>query len=298
MISKMRHYLIEDQKKLIVFIAMFGLIVFNIIFFFVPLVYGIIGSFYDWNPLMGKMDFIGMKNYVKLAASSLFTTSLKNTLQFSLMAIVLRTTLGLLIAVGIHALTKLKDVLRSAYFLPVIMPIVAISLVWKWIYHPRMGLLNMVLAAFGFVSQNWLGNPDLAMPSIIMMTVWKDTGYAVIIFMAALLNVPKSLYEAASIDGANGVKQFFHITVPTIKPTIIFIVITSIISYFQSFIQIFIMTKGGPGDTTHVLSYMIFNEAFNNYRFGYASALSVVLFLIIMLVTFIQFKVMTKGEDK
>jgi len=155
----------------------------------------------------------------------------------------------------------------------------------------------MILAAFGIVGKNWLMDKTLAMPAVIFMTAWKDVGYAVVIFMAALMNIPKSLYEAASIDGANGYKSFRHITVPMLKPTIIFIVITSLISYFQSFVQIFVMTEGGPGTATYVISYMIYNEAFENYRFGYASALSVILFIIILLITAIQLKVLSRGDE-
>ncbi len=171
------------------------------------------------------------------------------------------------------------------------MPLIAVSIVWKWLYHPRIGLLNMLLAAFGIVGKNWLTSPDLSMPSIIAMTIWKDVGYTTIIFMAALLNVPAVLYEAAKIDGAKPFNIFTKITIPLVKPTIVFIVITSIISYFQSFIQIMIMTNGGPNNQTHVISLLIFKEAFTKYRFGYASSLSMVLFVIIMIVTFVQLKV-------
>lgn len=282
--------LFKDQKKIIVFVAMAGFIVFNIFFFFIPLIYGIVGSFFDWNPLLGKMNFIGMQNYEKIMVSPLFKTSLTNTIAFSAFAVFFRVALGIVIAVGIYSVKRKKDLLRSLYFLPVIMPIVAVSLVWKWVYHPRMGLLNMGLMAFGFQGQNWLADQNLALPSVLLMTIWKDVGYAVIIFMAALMNIPKSLFEAASIDGANSIRKFFNIIIPMMKPTIIFVVITSLISYFQTFVQIFIMTKGGPGDATYVLSYLIFHEAFKNYRFGYASALSVVLFTLILIITFIQYK--------
>jgi multiple sugar transport system permease protein len=297
MIEKIKYHLFDDQKKLIVFVAMSGFIIFNIIFFFIPLGYGIIGSFSNWNPLQGTMEFIGIENYISILSSSLFKISLKNTLVFSSSLIILRTGLGLIIAAGLYAMKKNDGILRSLYFLPVIMPIVAVSMVWEWVYHPRVGLLNMILAAFGIVGKNWLMDKTLAMPAVIFMTAWKDVGYAVVIFMAALMNIPRSLYEAANIDGANGYKSFRHITVPMLRPTIIFIVITSLISYFQSFVQIFVMTEGGPGTATYVISYMIYNEAFENYRFGYASALSVILFIIILLVTAIQLKVLSRGDE-
>lgn len=297
MIKKLRYHLIDDQKKIIVFVAMFGLIVFNIIFFFIPLGYGIIGSFSNWNPLQNTMEFTGIDNYIAILQSSLFKISLKNTFVFSGSLIILRTGLGLVIAAGLYSLKRHDGILRSLYFLPVIMPIVAVSMVWEWVYHPRVGLLNMLLAAFGFAGKNWLMDKTLAMPAVIVMTAWKDIGYAVVIFMAALMNIPRNLYEAASIDGANQYKCFRHITIPMLKPTIIFIVITSLISYFQSFVQIFVMTEGGPGTATYVISYMIYNEAFENYRFGYASALSVILFIIILIITVIQLKVLSRGGE-
>lgn len=296
--TNLKEFFVTDQKKLMIILAMGGLLLFNLLFFVIPLVWGILGSFYDWNPLANQNSFIGLDNYEQALLSPIFQESLKNTVVFTVVTVALRTSLGLVLAVMINATTKGKQVIRSMYFLPVIMPLVAIAIVWKWLYHPRIGLLNMILAMFGIVGPNWLADPNLAMGSVIAMSVWKDVGYAIVIFMAAILNVPSTVYEASDIDGANKFQQFFKITIPLVKPTIIFIVITSLISYFQSFIQIMIMTGGGPNNKTNVISYLIFSEAFRNYRFGYASAISVILFIIIMIVTFIQFKIMGKGDEE
>ncbi len=279
-----------------IFLSMSGLLLYNILFFIGPLTYSIYGSFLDWNPIIGVKEFIGLENYKQVFKSPIFILSLKNTLYFTVFCVVLKTILGLVLAVLLNAIKGLKNTFRSVYFLPVIMPLVAVAIVWKWLYHPRIGLLNMLLAAFGIVGRNWLTDPNLAMPSIIAMSVWKDVGYTTIIFMAALLNVPSDVYEAARIDGANPFKMFTKITIPLVKPTIVFIVITSIISYFQSFIQIMIMTNGGPNNQTYVISLLIFKEAFSKYRFGYASSLSMVLFAIIMVVTFVQLKIVGRDE--
>ncbi len=294
--TKLKNFFINDQRKLMIILSMSGLLIYNILFFIGPLIYSIYGSFLEWNPILGVKKFIGFENYNQIFKSPIFMLSLRNTLYFTTICVILKTILGLILAVLLNTIIKFKSTLRSVYFLPVIMPLVAVSIVWKWLYHPRIGLLNMLLAAFGIAGQNWLTSPDLAMPSIIAMTVWKDVGYTTIIFMAALLNVPSDVYEAAKIDGAEAFKMFTKITIPLVKPTIIFIIITSIISYFQSFIQIMIMTNGGPNNQTYVISLLIFKEAFSKYRFGYASSLSMVLFLIIMLVTFIQLKII--GGDK
>ncbi len=286
---------ISQQKAMIIF-AMTGLLIYNITFFIYPLFYGIFGSFNEWNPLVGTMNFVGFNNYRQVLQSNSFKKAIFNTFYFSTSVVLLRTSLGLIFAVLINQVTKFKSFMRSSYFLPVVMPMVAVAIIWKWIYHPRIGLLNSILSVFGISGINWLSNNLTAMPSIIFMTVWKDLGYAIVIFIAALLNVPKTVYEAAEIDGANEFNKFFSITVPLVKPTTIFIIITTLIGSFQSFIQVMIMTKGGPAGSTKVLSYLIFEEAFENMRFGYASSLSTILFIMIIIITFLQFKLL-KGDD-
>ncbi len=295
--NKLRNFFVDDQRNLMIIIAMSGLLIYNIMFFIGPLIYSLYGSFLEWNPIVGEKSWIGIENYKQIYRSPIFRTSLGNTIYFTTACVILKTLLGLLLAVLINAIIKFKSTIRGIYFLPVIMPLVAVSIVWEWIYHPRIGLLNMLLAAFGITGQNWLTDPNLALPSVIAMTVWKDVGYATIIFIAAILNVSQEVYEAAKIDGANAVQVFRKITIPLVKPTIIFILVTSIISYFQSFIQIMIMTEGGPNNSTSVISLLIFNEAFTKYRFGYASALSMVLFVIIMIITYLQFKLAKAGEN-
>ncbi len=277
-----------------IILAMGTLLAYNVVFFIYPLIYGFYGSFHDWNPLVKSMDFVGFKNYTQIFSSSIFIKAFINTVFFTMAVVILRTFFGLLFAVLLNAITKMKGFFRSIYFLPVVMPLVAVSIVWKWIYHPRIGLLNSILAVVGIDRINWLTDPLTAMPAVIFMTVWKDLGYAIVIFIAALLSISRDVYEAADLDGANSVQKFFKITVPLVKPTTIFIIITTFIGSFQSFIQMLIMTKGSG--TTKVLSYLIFEEAFQNKKFGYASALSTILFLLIMLITFIQFKLMSGGE--
>ncbi len=295
--KKLRNFFVDDQRNLVIIVAMSGLLIYNIMFFIGPLIYSIYGSFLEWNPIVGEKSWTGLSNYKQIFISPIFKTSLVNTVYFTVAGVVLKTLLGLVLAVLINAIIKFKSTIRGIYFLPVIMPLVAVSIVWEWIYHPRIGLLNMLLAAFGIVGKNWLTDPTLALPSVIAMTVWKDVGYATIIFIAAILNVSQEVYEAAEIDGANPYQMFRKITIPLVKPTIIFILVTSVISYFQSFIQIMIMTEGGPNNSTSVISLLIFNEAFTKYRFGYASALSMVLFVIIMIITFLQFKLAKAGEN-
>lgn len=282
----------RNEKKIIIIVAMTALLTYLGIFFFIPVIMAVSGSFYNWNPLAGTRDFIGLDNYIRMFESNLFWTSLLNTLYFASVAVIGKTVLGLLFSLLIFSIGKRMSFYRSIYFLPVITPTVAVAIIWKWIYHPRVGILNAFLAMFGIGGQTWLNDSTLAMPSILAMTVWKDVGYAIIIFLAALLNLPKPLYEASQIDGCNKFQTFKYITLPLLKPTFLFVFITSVISYFQTFTQIFVMTKGGPGTSTHTLSYLIYYEGFKNYNFGYASAIALILFILVMIVTVIQLKLL------
>ncbi|RCW55357.1 carbohydrate ABC transporter permease [Halanaerobium sp. ST460_2HS_T2] len=286
---------IASQKALIILVSIL-MISFYSVFSIGPMIYAFVGSFANWNPIKDTFQFIQFNNYIHLFNNPLFWTSLKNTIYFVVVVVTGRVVLGFLIALGLNSIKKYKSMMRSLYFLPVIMPIVAVALVWKWLYDPNIGFFQMLLSAFGITNVKFLFDKDLALPSIMLMTIWKDVGYAVIIFLAGLMDVPQSIIEASEIDGANKRQQLWNIIIPTLKPTLIFVIITSIISYFQTFTQIFIMTKGGPGTSTHVLLYMIYREAFQYYRFGYASAITVCLFIVIMIVTFIQFKIMKGGE--
>lgn len=284
-----------SQKALVILVSVL-MISFYSVFSIGPMIYAFVGSFANWNPIKDTFQFIQFNNYIHLFNNPLFWKSLKNTIYFVAVVVTGRVVLGFLIALGLNSIRKYKSMMRSLYFLPVIMPIVAVALVWKWLYDPNIGFFQMILSAFGITNVKFLFDKDLALPSIMLMTIWKDVGYAVIIFLAGLMDVPQSIIEAAEIDGANKRQQLWNIIIPTLRPTLIFVIITSIISYFQAFTQIFIMTKGGPGTSTHVLLYLIYREAFQYYRFGYASAITVCLFIVIMIVTFIQFKIMKGGE--
>jgi len=288
----------EDNKSLFFIIGIVVLILYYTILFIYPLALAIIRSFYDWNPLRGTLKYTGVENYHNLFRNPLFYISLKNTFIFTVLAVIGRVIISLLIALGLVSITKGRNFLRSAYFLPVIMPIVAVSIIWVWVYHPQVGLLNMFLDAFGLQKQLFLKSPNQALYSVVVMVIWKDVGYSVIIFTAGLLGVPQNLKEAAWIDGANRRKTFLVVTLPAIMPTFTFVLITALISYFQSFVEIFIMTGGGPGTSSYVLSYLIFDQAFKSFNFGYASAISVVLFTLITVVTVIQLKLLQGGNEE
>jgi len=191
---------------------------------------------------------------------------------------------------------KIKGInlLRLLYFLPSISSFVAISMVWQWIYNPEFGLLNYLLSLFKIPPQRWLSDPKTAMLSIIIMTVWMNLGYQMVIYLAGLKGIPSYLYEVAALDGANSWQKFWHITLPMLQPTTVFLLITSIIGSFQVFTPIYVMTRGGPAGATNVFVYHIYNTAWKGFRMGYASAQSWFLFMLIFVASFIQFRLMGK----
>ena len=269
-------------------IVVIGMILFFGIFLIIPIVIAFAGSFHEWNPLSGTYRFLGIDNYKEVIMSPLFWTSLWNTVIFSVVAITFRMELGLAIAYAIHsALVNFKSFFRSVFYMPVVTPMVAVAFVWKFMYNPQIGTINQLLG----LDVNWLMNPKTALAAVIIMTIWKDFGYAVVMFMAGLFSLPADALEAAKVDGANAWQNFRYITFPLLKPMTLFVTITSIISYIQAYVQILIMTEGGPGTATYLSSYIIYDEAFVKYNFGYASALSFVLFVITAGFTWLSFRV-------
>ncbi len=263
------------------------LLVYFAVFLIYPIGMAFVGSFYNWNPLNGTFDFNGIKNYIDVLGDKLFWTSMSNTMIFSIIVIVCRILVGLLLALALFSkLARFKTAFRTIYYMPTITPLVAVSFVWVWLYNPQFGLINDLLG----VDINWLKNKDTALGSVMFMTTWKDFGYATIIYLASLMSLPDDCFEAADIDGASGWNKFWYITWPLLKPTTILVAVTSLITYLQSYIQILVMTQGGPGTSTYTISYLIFDEAFVNYKFGTASAMSVILFIFISLLTLISFK--------
>ena len=239
------------------------------------------------------MNFLGLKNYIDVFKSGLFHTSVLNTFIFSVVVIIFRVGLGLGIAYAIYsAFVKHKSFFRAVYYMPVVTPMVAVAFVWKFMYNPQIGTINQIFN----LDVNWLLNPKTALLAVMIMTIWKDFGYAVVMYMAGLYSLPSDALEAPKVDGANAWQTFRYITLPLLKPTTLFVVITSIISYIQAYVQILIMTEGGPGTTTYLTSYIIYDEAFVKYNFGYASALSFVLFVITAIFTWLSFRVSASKE--
>lgn len=275
-----------------VVIVVTATVTFYLAFVILPIAMSAVGSLHRWNPLRGQFDFLGLSNYIRAYTEPVFWTSMVNNLVFTGAVVLGRTALGLVIALLMLRIQHLRSFFRTIYFIPVVTSMVAVALIWNWMYDPQVGLINQVIRLAGGSGRAWLKSADTALGAIVVMTIWKETGYAVVIYLAGLLGISQALYEAANIDGASRRQAFLHITVPLLRPTTLFVVITSLISYMQTFVQVFVMTEGGPGTATYLTTYMIYEEAFVKFDFGYASAISFNLFVVIMVFTALQFRLM------
>lgn len=267
----------------------------TLIFVFFPIVSSLVISFTDWD-LIGSMNFVGFDNYAQLIRDANFWLAFKNTLLYIVGYLPLVMILGLGCALMLNQKMKLRAFFRATYFLPVVTSWVAVSLVWKWLYNPNYGLINYLLSLIGIQGPQWLSDPKTAMLGIILTSAWKDIGFVMVIFLGGLQNISPSLYEAASIDGATKMRQFWNITLPMLTPTTFFVTIISLVNSFQVFDQVMIMTEGGPGGATTVVVQNIYNHAFRYFEMGYASAMSWALFIVIFVLTLIQMKGQNRGE--
>ena len=285
---KKTHPLQSKSEIILRNIVVTVMVIYFTIFLVVPIGIAFAGSFHEWNPLSGTYNFLGLANYIEVFTSGLFGKSMLNTLIFSVVVIFFRVGLGLAIAYAIYStLVTHKSFFRAVYYMPVVTPMVAVAFVWKFMYNPQIGTINQIFC----LDVNWLMNPKTALLAVMIMTIWKDFGYAVVMYMAGLYSLPADALEAAKVDGASAWQTLRYITLPLLKPMTLFVVITSIISYIQAYVQILIMTEGGPGTATYLASYIIYDEAFVKYNFGYASALSFVLFVITAVFTWLSFRV-------
>jgi multiple sugar transport system permease protein len=244
-------------------------------------------SLQDWN-LIGTPTFVGLDNYTELATDIDFRAALGHTLLYLALYLPLVMVLGLAVALLLDRAMPGTRVFRAIFFLPVISSWVAVSLLWKWILNPANGLLDRALAAVGIDGPGWWTSPDWAMPAIVLASVWKDLGFVAVILLAGLQAIPPDLYEAAQLDGAGGWQRLRSVTLPMLSPSLFFVVVLSLINGFQVFDQVWVMTQGGPAGATSVVVEQIVKYAFSYGRVGYASAMSIVLFAIIMIITLVQ----------
>jgi ABC-type sugar transport system permease subunit len=238
----------------------------------------------------------GLYNYrTLLFHDPIFRTAFKNTILYALYTIPTGMALGLLLAMAVN--TKLRGVafFRAAYFLPVVVPVVATAIMFRWLYSPDFGLINWGLAQIGLSGRNWLGDPDTALPAIAAMAVWSSLGWTMTFFLVGLQAIPRQLYEAAEVDGAGRWMRFRHITWPLLTPMTFFILVTQTIGNLQgAFDQVYLMTQGGPGYSTYTNAFYLYSQAFRYFHYGYAAAYAWVIFAVIAFATFLQFRVLAR----
>ena len=265
------------------------------VFFFLPVAASLLLSVTDFdlygvaNP--GNTRFVGFENYARLLRTPDFWAALKNTFYFALVGgpLTIAVSLGAALLLS-SKLVRFKSVFRTIYFTPFVTTLVAVAIVWKYLYHTRYGLFNYALGAIGVGPIDWLGDPHWAMPAIILMAVWKGFGYNRLIFIAGLQAIPEDLYDAAEIDGASAWRRFFSITLPMLAPTLVFVSVITMIGYFQLFAEPYVMTQGGPLRSTTSVVLLMYEEGFRWWRMGYAAAIAFVLFIVILLATLLQFR--------
>jgi len=272
------------------------------VFFFLPVLAAFVMSFTDFDIYsLGDLHyarFVGLRNYTQLFEDPLFWKALGNTLYFLLAGGPLSIAVSLGAAVLLQSkLVRFEPFFRFVYFAPVVTTLVAVAIVWRFIYHPRFGVLNYILSFFGVSMIDWLGDPQWAMPAIILLAVWKNFGYNMIIFIAGLQNIPASLYEAASIDGAGPWQRFRRITLPMLAPTTVFITIITMIGYFQLFAEPYVMTQGGPLNSTLSIVLLMYQQGFRWWNMGYSAAIAFVLFACILAATLVQTRLQREGVE-
>lgn len=259
-------------------------------FTFLPVIAALLISFTEWD-LLRPARWIGFDNYTRLASDPLFHRVLKNTMLYVLGTVPVQMALALLVALALNQRIPGQTFFRTAFFMPVVASTVAVALVWRWIYHADFGLLNSFLYAIGVTDPpSWLSSTTWALPAIIIMSVWQQIGFSMVLFLAGLQGIPKTLYEAATIDGAGPFARFRFITLPLLSSTTFFVLVIGIINSFQVFDQALVMTNGGPANATNTIVFNIYRYGFQFFQMGYAAAMAWVLFAIIFIVTVVQFR--------
>lgn len=285
---KLTRVALAEERAAWLFLAP-SLVLFAI-FTAIPVISAFFISFTQWN-LFNEVTWVGLGNYLELAKDEIFAKVLGNTAYFVLVSVPVQIVLALLCALVLNRGIKGQTFFRVVYFLPVVTSTIAAALVWAWLFNSNFGLINAALSLVGVTDlPKWMGSTRWAMPAIIIVSIWQNLGYAMVLFLAGLQNIGKDVHDAAALDGATGWDRFWHITLPLLSPTTFFVLVISIIGSFQVFELVLVMTKAGPANATNTLVYYIYQNGFQFYQMGYASAAAMVLFLIVLAFTLVQYR--------
>lgn len=274
-----------------------GLLLFSVFTVF-ALIFAFYLTFTEWNIIEPDRPFVGLDNYSRMIEDEDFRRSVINTAYYTGATVPFTMGIGLLIALLLNQPIRARGFFRTLYFLPVVTPFVVVAIIWKWLYNGDFGLFNYYLLKANLISEPllWLSDKNLAMPAVILMSVWSGVGFSMVIYLAGLQSIPQELYEAARIDGAGWWAQLRHVTIPMLAPTTLFLMVMGIIGSFQVFTQIFIMTNGGPVNRTTTMVFYIYEAAFKFYEMGYASTLAYALFAMLFVFTLIQLRMYRRAD--
>ena len=267
------------------------------VFTLLAVIYAFYLSFHEWNILEPAKPFVGLDNYSRLLGDERFGGAIVNTLYYTAVSVPLTMGIGLLIALLLNNQIRARGFFRTLFYLPVVTPLVIAAIIWKWVYNGDFGLLNYYLIQIGVIDEPllWLADPNLAMPAVIITSVWKSVGFSMVVYLAGLQSIPEDFYDAAKVDGAVGWQRLKDITIPLLSSTTLFLAVVSVLGAFQVFTEIFIMTNGGPLGRTTTIVYHIYQTAFKFFDMGYASAMAFGMFAMMFAFTLVQLRVM-RGE--
>ncbi|WP_407658015.1 carbohydrate ABC transporter permease [Lederbergia citri] len=278
------------------FILLLPSILGFLIFVLFPVIASFLLSFTSWD-LLTPIKWVGFENYINLFQDETFIKVFWNTIYFTVVTVPIGIIISLFLAVALNQKIRFIKFYRAAYFLPVISSMVAVAVVWQWIYNPEYGLLNYILSLFGIDGPSWLSDTKWAMPAVMITSIWKGLGFNMLIFLAGIQGISENYYEAADMDGATWFKKFLYITVPLLRPTTFFVTVMAIIGSFQVFDAVFLMTQGGPARSTSVLVHYLYQNGFQYFKMGYASAMAYILFFLVLTFTVIQFSLQKKRGE-
>lgn len=280
---------LKNQEALAAYIFLAPFLLFFTVFVIRAVVFAVQMSFYDWQILRPVRPYVGFDNYIELFNDQVWWVSLQNTVVFTVITVIGVTLVALMSAVAVTQPIRGQGFFRVLLYMPTLFSVGAVGLIWVWLLNTQFGVVNYGLSLLGLRPVNWLGDPNLVIPALSLTTIWWSFGFPMLIFIAGLQGIPEQLYEAARIDGASGTQIFFRITMPLLRPTILFVTVTAVIAHFQVYGQPFIMTNGGPGRSSYSVIFYLYQIAWTAFRMGYGAAVAVVLALIIAVMTAVQF---------
>jgi multiple sugar transport system permease protein len=275
-----------------------GILIFSV-FTLAALIFAIYLTFHRWSIIEPDKPFVGLSNYRDMIHDKQFTQSVLNTIYFSGASVPISMAIGLLLALLVNLPLRFRALFRTAFYLPVVTPFVVSAILWKWLYNGDYGLFNYYLLKAHIIDGPllWLSDKNLAMPAVILMSVWAGTGFSMVVYLAGLQTIPEELYESARLDGANAWQRLRYVTIPMLRPTTLFLLVMGIIGSLQVFTQIFVMTNGGPVNRTTTMVYYMYLWAFKYFDMGYASTLAFALFLMLLVFTALQLRFTRQGFD-